>query len=371
MALPVREQVTYWSIAILIFVAALFWLGDVLLPFVLGGALAYCLDPIADRLEEWGFSRVMATVLITITAVLVFVLVALLVVPMLVQQAIQLFNTAPQAFRDLQAFLTERFPSLGDAESPLRQSLENLGATIQSRGGQLLNTVLGTFAGVVNVLVLVVLVPVVTFYLLLDWDDMVAQVNQLLPLDHAPTIRAIASEIDQTLASFIRGQGTVCLILGTYYAIALMLAGLQFGLVVGVVAGLISFIPYVGAIFGGGLAIGLAVFQFWSSVEVVDGDTVRMGTDWLRIGLVAGIFFLGQIVEGNFLTPKLVGGSVGLHPVWLILALSVFGTLFGFIGMLVAVPVTAVLGVIARFGVGQYLQSRLYRGLVGRDADEE
>jgi predicted PurR-regulated permease PerM len=189
--------------------------------------------------------------------------------------------------------------------------------------------------------------------MLLDWDRMIARIDALLPRDHAPVIRRLASEIDQTLAAFIRGMGTVCLILGTYYAVALMLVGLQFGLVVGFIAGLVTFIPYLGALIGGALAIGLALFQFWG--------------DWLSIGLVAGIFVVGQVIEGNILTPKLVGGSVGLHPVWLLLALSVFGALFGFVGMLVAVPVAAALGVVARFGVDQYLDSRLYRGLSERD----
>jgi len=146
----------------------------------------------------------------------------------------------------------------------------------------------------------------------------------------------------------VRGMGTVCLILGTYYAVALMLVGLQFGLVVGFVAGLVTFIPYLGALIGGALAIGLALFQFWG--------------DWVSIGLVAGIFVLGQIVEGNLLTPKLVGNSVGLHPVWLLLALSVFGTLFGFVGLLVAVPVAAAIGVIARFATARYRESVLYKG---------
>ena len=193
----------------------------------------------------------------------------------------------------------------------------------------------------------------VSVYLLLDWDNMVAKIDGLLPRDHAPTIRKLARDIDETLAAFIRGMGTVCLVLGTYYAIALMLVGLQFGLVVGFIAGIVTFIPYLGALIGGVLAIGLALFQFWG--------------EWLHIGLVAGIFVLGQMIEGNFLTPKLVGDSVGLHPVWLILALSVFGALFGFVGKLVAVPMAAALGVIARFAVDKYKSSLLYKGSSGQD----
>ena len=349
MALPVKDQIRYWGIATAAFLVILWFLGDVILPFVLGGAIAYFLDPVADRLERLGASRAVATTVITLSAVLVFVLMALLVVPLLVQQAVSLFETAPKLFQDLQAFLTVKFPSIVDQESVLRQSLISVGETIRQRGGELLNTVLTSVNSLVGIVLLFVIVPVVAFYLLYDWDNMVARVDDLLPRDHAPTIRMLAAEIDRTLASFIRGMGTVSMILGTYYAVALMLVGLQFGLVVGALAGLVTFIPYVGALVGGALAIGLALFQFWG--------------DWVSIGLVAGIFVLGQVVEGNVLTPRLVGSSVGLHPVWLIFALSVFGSLFGFVGMLVAVPVAAVIGVVARFGIGGYKRSLLYRGI--------
>lgn len=355
MALPVRQQVTYWGLAAATFFVVLWYLGDVILPFVLGGAIAYCLDPIADRLQRLGLSRIAATIVITVLALLLFILLALLVIPTLIQQTITLVQTAPQIIQTVQAWLTERFPELLDAESTIRKSLQDIAAAIQSRGGQVVETLLTSAMSLVNVVVLIVLVPVVTFYLLLDWDNMVARIDSLLPRDHAPAIRQIARDIDRTLASFIRGQGTVCLLLGTYYAAALMLVGLQFGLVVGFVAGLITFIPYVGAIVGGALAVGLALFQFWG--------------DWGWIAAVAAIFMLGQFLEGNILTPNLVGSSVGLHPVWLIFALSAFGAIFGFVGMLVAVPVAAAIGVIARFAIARYRRSLLYRGLEGHDGD--
>ena len=349
MALPVQTQLKYWGIASAGFLVVLWFLGDVILPFVLGGAIAYFLDPVADRLERLGTSRALAVTLITVVALVVFTVMALLVVPTLIQQTVSLFDTAPKLFNQFQQALTERFPSIVDEDSTLRKSLIAVGETIRERGGQVLESVLSSAASLINVVLLFVIVPVVAFYLLYDWDRMIASIDEVLPRDHAPVIRQLASDIDDTLASFIRGMGTVCVILGTYYAIALMLVGLQFGLVVGALAGLITFIPYVGAVVGGGLAIGLALFQFWG--------------EWLSIGLVAGIFVLGQVVEGNFLTPKLVGSSVGLHPVWLIFALSVFGALFGFVGMLVAVPVAAAIGVLARFAIDQYMNSRLYRGL--------
>lgn len=352
MALPVRTQVQIWGgVAVAIF-ATLWLLGDVLLPFVLGGALAYCLDPIADWLERKGLGRVTATVVISIGFLLVFVLMTLLVVPALVRQAIDLVEVAPEMARNLREFLTGHFPDLFVPDSTLNQSLADVAQAVRDKGVAVLNGLLTSALSLVNILVLLFIVPVVTFYMLIDWDRMVASVDSLLPRDHAPTVRMLAGRMDRTLASFIRGQGTVCIIQGSFYAVALMLAGLNFGLVVGAIAGLISFIPYVGSIVGGSLAIGLAIFQFWSEP--------------LMIALIAGIFFFGQLVEGNILTPKLVGGSVGLHPVWLLLALSVFGSIFGFVGMLVAVPVSAMIGVLVRFAVDQYMAGLLYTGLAGR-----
>lgn len=349
MALPAQKQMQVWGVITLLFAVLLWTLGNVLLPFVLGGAIAYFLDPWADRLEKAGLSRAASTTVITLVGVLIFVIAALAILPTLINQAIALVDTVPQLFRDFQSFVTTKFPSLLQQDSVMHQTLLKIGEAIQERGGEVLQGALNSALSLLNVVILLVIVPVVAFYLLLDWDRMVAQVDQLLPRDHAPIIRQLAGEINNTLASFVRGMGTVCLILGTYYAIALMVVGLQFGLVVGFIAGLVTFIPYLGALIGGALAIGLALFQFWG--------------DWLSIGLVAGIFVIGQMVEGNVLTPRLVGKSVGLHPVWLLLALSLFGALFGFVGMLIAVPVAAAIGVLARFATRQYTSSKLYLGL--------
>lgn len=351
MALPVNTQLKAWGITSAVFLVLLWALGDVMMPFVLGAAIAYFLDPVADRLQRLGCSRALSVSIITLVVIFIFVIMALLVIPKLVEQALALFNTAPDLLSDLRSFLTDRFPALLNNDSTLHQSLAAIGETIRERGAQLLQSLLTSAASLINIALLFVIVPVVAFYLLYDWDRMVATIDDMLPRDHAPVIRDLAGQIDQTLASFIRGMGTVCMILGTFYAVSLMLVGLQFGLVVGAVAGLVTFIPYVGAVVGGTLAVGLALFQFWG--------------DWLSIALVGGIFALGQVIEGNVLTPKLVGSSVGLHPVWLIFALSVFGMLFGFVGMLVAVPVAASLGVLARFFIAQYKHSRLYRGLSG------
>ena len=353
------QQARVWGAAAVVFLLLLWLLGDVLLPFVLGGALAYLLDPLADRLERLGLRRIWAVVVITLTALLALVLSVVVLVPTLVSQAEALVEVAPALFQQVTDWLMARFPELADEGSALRGQVTEIAATLQARAGEVASTLLSSVAGVVNLLLIVVVVPVVTFYLLLDWDRMVSAIDDLLPRDHAPTIRRLARDCSHTLSAFIRGQALVCLILGIWYAVALALVGLDYGLVVGAVAGALTFIPYLGALIGGGLAIGLALVQFWG--------------EWPWVIAVWAIFQSGQFVEGNFLTPKLVGGKVGVHPVWLLFALAAFGALFGFVGVLVAVPVAAVIGVLARFATGLYKESRLYRGVprvVPLDLDE-
>jgi len=352
--LTVQKQTKYWGLSAVLFLLVLWLLGDVILPFVVGGAIAYFLDPVADRLQRLGLSRVVATATISVAMLLIVVLLVLAVIPTLIGQLTALINSAPEIFRQLQTFLTERFPALNDETSTIRQTLQSIGDTIKKQGGEVANTLIGSALGVINAVVFMVVVPVVSFYLLLDWDKMVAKVDSWLPRDHAPTVRHLAREVDRVLAGFVRGQISVCLALGTFYSAALMLAGLQFGLIVGAIAGAITFIPYIGSLVGGALAIGLALFQFWG--------------DWFSIGLIAAIFAIGQFLEGNIVTPRLVGNSVGLHPVWLLFALSAFGALFGFVGMLVAVPVAASIGVVLRFAITQYKASLLYQG---QEADQQ
>ncbi|NPD14030.1 AI-2E family transporter [Xinfangfangia sp. D13-10-4-6] len=348
MSLPIQTQAKYWGIAAVVLVLLLWLLGNVLLPFILGAALAYFLDPVADRLERAGLSRVAATGVIGLVAALIFVMLVLAIIPTLIQQLTALVESAPEISKRLQTLLIERFPELADRTSTLRQTMADIGEQVKSQGGQVAGGLISTAFGAVSMVVVLLVAPVVAFYLLLDWDRMIARTDALLPRQHAEKIRQVAREIDNTLAGFLRGQVMVCVILGAFYAIALMLAGLNYGMIVGAIAGTITFIPYVGALFGGALAIGLALFQFWG--------------DWFSIGMVVAIFAVGQFVEGNILSPKLVGQSVGLHPVWLLLALSAFGSLFGFVGMLVAVPVAAVIGVLVRFGVAQYECSTLFTG---------
>ncbi len=348
MRMPVQKQLVWWGVATAILLVAMWLLGQPILPFIMGAGIAYLLDPVADRLERMGLSRIMSVVVITAGAIILLAALILLVMPLLLRQAAALINTAPQMFDQAMSFISARFPDLVPENSSLGTTLSDLGSTFGEQMGSIATTVIGSVGGVISTIALLVIAPVVAFYLLLDWDHMVEEIDRLLPREHAPTIRRIAREIDEALSGFVRGQGLVILILGTWYSIGLMLVGLPFGFFIGIMAAVLSFIPYVGVLIGGATAIGVALFSFWG--------------DPLWIGAVVTIFAIGQIVEGNYLQPKIVGGHVGLHPVWLLLALSVFGSLFGFVGMVVAVPLAAALGVIARFLIERYRSSALYTG---------
>ena len=356
-----RRQVAFWLVALVAFLLLLYVFREILLPFLAGLALAYMLDPIADRLERLGMGRLAATLLILVGFLLTFAAALLGVIPIVVEQAAGFIERLPDYLRRLQNLFSARAGWLGSVVGEPSVAIEeNLNTLLTEGAGFLSGLLTSIWSGgraLVDVLGLFVVTPVVAFYLLLDWDRMVERVDALLPRDHVETVRQVCRDIDDAVAGFVRGQGTVCLVLGIFYAIGLTLIGLNFGLLIGLFAGLISFVPFVGSIVGLVLSVGVALVQFWPEGEFV------------RLGATAVIFFLGQFLEGNILQPKLVGDRVGLHPVWLMFALFAFGLLFGFTGLLVAVPASAAIGVLVRFAVDRYLESDLYRGRGGTPPD--
>ena len=337
----------------MLFVAFLAVFSSILLPFLAGMALAYFLDPVADWLERRGLSRLMATIVILIAFVVVFVLALVIIIPIIASQAADFIQRVPGYTTKLQELLLDANSRLvPDWLTSQMGSIKQNAMKILEQGAgfvvTLFQQIWSSGVALLDIISLLVVTPVVAFYMLLDWDHMVEKVDSWVPRDHVETVREIAREMDQTIAGFIRGQGSLCVILGLYYGILLSLVGLNFGLLIGLFAGMISFIPYVGSMVGLVLAVSVALVQFWP--------------DYVDIGLVLAVFFSGQFLEGNILQPRLVGKSVGLHPVWLMFALLAFGALFGFVGLLIAVPAAAAIGVLVRFGIGRYLQSALYRG---------
>jgi predicted PurR-regulated permease PerM len=342
----------FWIVLVLFGFFFLWGLSAILLPFVLGMAIAYFLDPLVDWLELKKLSRAGGTAIVILLFFSMICLVLMLFVPLIENQIVNFASRVPA----LTAGLRDRLDALVirlqvQAGIPMAD-VASLKEAAQGEAGRVLSwfgTILtGVFHGglaFVNVLSLIFVTPVVAFYLLRDWDLMVARIDTWLPRNHAATIRAQASEINRTLSGFARGQAILCLIMAVFYAIALSLDGLQFGLVIGLVTGLLVFIPFVGTLVGAITSITLALMQFDS---------------WPPTLIIGGIFALGSILEGYVLQPLLVGDRVGLHPVWVIFALLAGGVVFGFVGILLAVPVTAVIGVLCRFGLSRYLASPLY-----------
>lgn len=345
-----QQKSYFWIGALVIFVIMLYLLRDVLLPFVAGMAVAYFLDPVCDWLESHGMSRTAATTLVTAIFFVVFILFLAWVLPAAFHEISALARRLPSYFAALKDKATPLFQLLqqfidGQEISGLSDKAAGFSGQIFETVGQLTKRFVSGIGAVLNVISLIVLTPIVTFYMLRDWDRMVAKIDGWLPRPDAETVRQLAREIDATLSGFARGQIMVCVLLGTFYAIGLALTGLEFGLIIGFLTGLISFIPYFGMILGFAIGMAVAIAQFDSFI-------------W--IGMVAAVFGIGQVLEGYILTPRLIGGRVGLHPVWIIFALMAGGALFGFLGVLIAVPVTAVIGVLTRFSLKKYMASPLY-----------
>ena len=308
----VERRVLFWLAVLVLVVLALWLLSEILLPFVAGLAIAYLLTPLTDRLERLGVNRLAAAFIIIAVVVLALVYLILLVAPIVGTQLTSFIDSMPGYVTTLQALL-------GDPSRPWLQKLLGAGFSADKSIGDLVTQGVGWLTAflrslwsggraLVSIFSLVVVTPVVAFYLIYDWHRMIRSVDSWIPIQHRDTVRELAREVDAAISGFLRGQTGVCLILGSFYAVALTLTGLNFGLLIGLISGLITFIPYVGSMTGLVLSLGVAVAQFWPAYG--------------SILVVLGIFLVGQFVEGNVLAPKLVGESVGIHPVWLIFARS-------------------------------------------------
>ena len=348
------------GLGIAIVLGALFnALREVLVPFLIGAAAAYLLDPVVVWLQRFGWSRALSTTVICLAFATLVAAVILLIAPLLQVQVAALIAALPDLMNRALELLQGGLHAFTARLSP--EQYEKVKETVGSHAGEALSWLAGLFAGVwsgglavINILSLVFITPLVTFYLMRDWPKVVATVDRCLPRNHAATIRAVLTDMDRALAGFIRGQALVCLFLGVAYAIALTLAGLQFALLLGIMIGVLAVIPIVGTAIGAVTCVVLAIIQF--------------GT-WEGALTIAAIFVAIQVFEGNILQPKLVGDRVGLHPLWIVFALMAGGALVGFIGILIAVPAAAVIGVLARFAVSRYLAGSFYRG--DRPADPQ
>lgn len=348
-----------WLGAALVIAVLLYFLHNILSPFLVGILLAYLADPLVDRLERLGLSRTWGVVVVFSLFTLIFLALLLVLVPMLAKQLVRLYELAPQMLDWLQHVALPWVQSrLGLADGfwkfdKIKSAItEHMGQTTDIVG-VLLSQATASSLALIGWLANLVLIPVVGFYLLRDWDLMMAKLRSLLPRQREPQVVGLAGECHEVLGAFVRGQLLVMLALGVIYSSGLMLVGLELGLLIGMLAGLAAIVPYMGFIIGIGAALIAGLFQF-------GGDLYPM------LGIVA-VFLIGQALEGMVLTPLLVGDRIGLHPVAVIFAILAGGELFGFTGVLLALPVAAVIMVLLRHVHDLYKESDMYAGEIDPD----
>lgn len=340
----------FWGILFLLFGLAVYALKSILLPFVVGITIGYLFDPLVDKLAKRGCNRTLAAILILVLAAIIIIPTLVLLIGIINEQLMRFLHFLPEYISSLtkkaEPFLRElqnKFPDFNSEK--IKEQLGNNTSNALKVGVSAIGKIIGGGIAFLSLLSLLVITPVVTFYMLRDWKHFTKKIDDLLPKRSKTTIRKIAKDIDRAIAGFIRGQMTVCLILGMFYGTALHLTGLQLGFVIGFIAGIISFIPYVGSIFGFLVSMTIAFVQFDSYSPML---------------LIVGIFAVGQVLEGSFLTPKFIGESIGIHPVWILFALLTGGVLLGFLGLLIAIPAAAVIGVLVRHSIENYKKSEYY-----------
>ena len=347
---PRAYRALFWIGLLLVVIFALGLVQSILMPFATGFAIAYVLAPAVARLERMGVRRSLASLAVVVLFLLGIALLLVILVPLIQGQIVQLIARVPNLVRELQdqlgrliVLLQEHLPA--EDVSKVRDVIGAKLAEAMTWLASLLQGMITSSLAILNIVSLVVVTPIVTFFLLRDWEAMVAHVDSYLPRQSVETVRGQARLVSDTLVGFVHGQALVCLVLAIYYGTALTLTGITSGIALGLLIGVLAIIPILGVTTGLILSVGLAANQFGR---------------WTEVLIVCAIFAVGQLTEANFLTPKLIGERIHLHPVWVIFALFAGGTLAGFVGVLVAVPAAAVIGVLARFALSCYRRSSLY-----------
>src|SRR3569623_1928247 len=351
--MTLRNQGLVW-VGFTVIVILLIWLfRPILLPFVIGIALAYILNPAVVLVERTGISRAWSAAIVLLAVLAVIIGILVVITPLIASQVAGLVSLLPGYVSDLNNLVRSTAPQLAEWLGPDRaaqlqtQLTQFIGSGVEFLGS-LTAQVAQSGLTVLNTIAVLILTPVVAFYLLLDWSGMVKGIDDLLPREHCRESRQVLDQIDRSIAGVFRGQGSVILVLCFYYAAALSLTGLNFGLVIGLMTGLFSFIPFFGFLTGFVLAMGIALVQF--------------SPNWWFVTIVFAVYMFGQFLEGNVLYPRLVGQSININPVWLMFALFAFAFLFGFVGLLLAVPLTAITATLTRYAIRRIQHSALYRG---------
>jgi predicted PurR-regulated permease PerM len=337
---------TIWIGTLAVLALLIVLLHDILLPFVAGLAIAYLLEPVVERLERLGINRTVATLGIVGLFIVGVASVIVLAAPVLGTEIATFIEKLPDYIAQLQAFANDPHRPwlrkiLGEGLADAEQSAGQIAALAADWIPTFLRRLWSDSAAVISMFSLLVVTPIVTVYLLIDWRHLITVINRAIPTEERPIVLELAGELDDTIAGFLRGQGTICLILSLYYALALWAIGLNHGVLIGLAAGLISFVPYLGSLTGLLLSLCVAVLQFWPH--------------WTMLPVVLGIFLAGQAIADYLLAPYFIASRVQLNPVSMMFAITAFGYLFGFVGLLIAVPLAAAIGVTIRFAMRQHL----------------
>lgn len=343
----ILKENVFWVLICMTLGAFLLWnISDILAPFILGGILAYLLDPMADKMESFGVPRLLTALTVSLFALFVLLTAAILVIPIIFDQINQIIGFIPYITNEIYLVMQKGFKvlNLGEVEDI---DLVNLSKNLNEVSPIFAKSIFNSSFAILDFIFLLMVTPIVAIYLLVDWDKIIKEVEKVIPRRLEPTISQIVIEMHKTVASFLRGQFSVCIILAIFYAVSLTALGLEYGLLVGLFSGLISFIPLIGAILGGLVALVVSLAQFWQTPE------------W--VGVVLIIFLFGQVLEGNLLTPRLVGKSVKLHPLWIIFSVTCFGSLMGWVGVILAVPSAACIAVLVRFSLKIYFETDFYK----------
>lgn len=340
-----------WGILAALLFGLLYALESILMPFLTGLLVAYAMNPAVRRLQHWGIPREMGTVVMIGSFFLCLGLLLCIAIPFLETELLRLAARVPQygerLITLLQPFLDEIVSYIPPRDlERLRTLASSYIGDVITWGLHFMATLFTNGLALANLLSLIVITPFVAFYCLRDWEKIISALDKCFPRAYQASLRRLFTEINATLGGFAKGQALVCLVMGVYYCISLTLLGLDFSLIVGSVIGALTFIPYIGALLGFTLSIGIALAQF---------------SDWMSVGNVAAIFFVGQLLEGYIFVPYFVGDRIGLHPVWIIFSLLAGGVLYGFVGILFALPLAAALGVLLRHGLEIYFKSSYYK----------
>lgn len=357
--MQIERQAFFWLLVAVVFFLLIDQLKEILLPFVVGLGFAYGLSPVVDKLESWRIPRLAAALLLVGLFIVVIILLIVFLGPVVIEQVRQFVEVLPSELQRLRGLLEvwardQLGESLPQADQSIAQAFDWVSGNSDVVAGWLASSLWTQGRALFALVSLLLISPLVAFYLLVDWKRIMSELDEALPREHAPMLREMGQDINAAVGAFVRGQGMVCFILAFFYAVGLWLTGLNYGALVGAATGALAFVPFLGWIVGTITATALALLQFWpQSVPVL---------------LVIAVFLAGQALDAGFLSPKIVGPKIGLHPVWLIFALFAFSYLFGLVGTLVAVPMAAAVGVMVRYALRAYRSSSVYTGEEARTA---